>query len=118
MEDRETIQVRLFEKEGKEEILYPDPNNPYESCEIRARIVGGALTINDSECGHAPDGGWSHRTIVFDRENTEKVFAFLLDACYDPFRALKNMINYNDGLIPFLDACNERGIKYESRWSF
>lgn len=118
MADHETIVERIEAKEGSESLLYSDPSNPYESIYIRARVVHGVLTVIDSECEHGPDGGWSHKTITFDRENTEKVFAFLLDMSYDPFRALARMIDYNDRTGHFLEVCDELGIRYESRWSF
>ena len=117
MRDTETVIQKIAEKECKEELLFSD-SNLYESIYIRARIYNGALTVIDSECGHAPDGGWSHRSILFDKENTERVVGILLDMSYDPYRGLKQLINYDSRLDHFIDICEQQGIKYESRWSF
>lgn len=104
--------------EGIEKLLYSDPDNPYESIYIRAKITNGALTVTDSECEHAPDGGWSHRIISFDRINTEKVFSFLLEKNSDPFRALSGMFSYNDRTRLFRKECDARGIAYKNQLAF
>ena len=98
MVNHETILKRISEREGLEVQLYSDPSNPYESIYIKAKITDGALTVTDSECGHAPYGSWSHRIIRFDRENTEKVFAFLLEQNDDPYRALARMFRLHQFL--------------------
>ncbi len=104
--------------EGKESMLYSDPGDPYESIYIRARVAGGALTVTDSECEHGQDGGWSHRILVFDGENTEKVFAFLSDMDPDPFRALSGMLDYRNRTRTFREACSARGIEFRDQLAF
>ena len=104
--------------EGTEEILFSTPNNPYESIYIRAKISNGILTVTDSECEHAPDGGWSHRILEFDENNTEEVFRMLLEINPNPFIALKNMFNYQDRTEVFRKKCDEREIEYKNMLSF
>lgn len=104
--------------EGKEELLYSNSDNPYESIYIKAKIEDGQLTITDSECDHSPDGGWSHRTLEFDKANTEKVFSMLVERNSNPFKALKIMMSYKNRTKIFRDKCDQRGIKYKSMVSF
>lgn len=104
--------------EGKERLLYSCPDNPYESIYISAKISDGLLTVTDSECEHGPDGGWSHRTLAFDKVNTEKVIGILTENDPDPFTALKNMINYHDRTRAFRNMCDSRGIVYKNTLSF
>ena len=110
--------MRIEESDGRDKILFTDERDPYESTYIRARVRGRALSIIDSVCDHGLDGGWSHMTVSFDREETEKVFSFLMDQTYDPFRALSRMVDGELGLARFTRACDERGIRYESRLEF
>ena len=104
--------------EGTEEMLFSTPKNPYESIYIRAKISNGILTVTDSECEHAPDGGWSHRILEFDENNTEEVFRMLLEINPNTFIALKNMFNYQDRTEVFRKKCDERGIEYKNMLSF
>lgn len=113
-----TIKETVAKYEGYEKTLFEDPSNPYESVYIRAEVSGGKLTVTDSECEHGPDGGWTHRTFLFDKENTEKAFAFLTEQGTDPFVKLSGMIDGNVRTRRFTEACDERGIEYLSRFSF
>lgn len=113
MTNIEVIKKQVSESEGIDKLLYSNPHNPYESVYIRAKISDGKLTVTYSMCEHGPDGGWSHHTISFDRENTEKVFDVLLDKKADPFQALAEIIRRNAGTGDFLDICNTKGIRYK-----
>lgn len=118
MEDCNNIKTLIASLDGQEKLLFSDPANPYESIYIRAAIFRGMLLVTDSECEHGPDGGWSHRTISFDGENTEKVLAFLRSRDSDPLRALAQMVGSSVRTRRFTDECDRRGIKYERRLSF
>ncbi|MBR1759114.1 MAG: NAD(P)H-dependent oxidoreductase [Lachnospiraceae bacterium] len=102
----------------KEELLYSDPSNPYESIYIHAKIEDDCLTVVDSECEHGPDGGWSYRIITFDRENTVKAIDFLSQGGRDPFATLQRMLGYEQRTRKFREACDERGIQYQDRLAF
>lgn len=104
--------------EGKERLLYSDPTNPYESIYIRAKISDGKLTITDSECEHGPDGGWSRRIITFDKQNTIKAIALLMENNTDPLQALKKMLGYNERTMLFREACVTAGIEFKNQLSF
>ena len=112
-----TLEQFISTFEGRESLLYSDPSNPYESIYIRAGVKNGELTITDSECEHAPDGGWSHLMITFDKMNTQKVFLFLLKKNPNPFAALQSMFNYTDRTRMFQQACKDRGIQFTCRLS-
>lgn len=114
MLDIKTIKQWISDSKRTDKLLYSDPRNPYESIYISAKIIDGKLTVTDSECEHGPDGGWSHRIISFDEENTEKGFAFLLDRNADPFQALADMLSYKARTADFLDACNAKEICFEN----
>ncbi len=113
-----TVKDVITAYEGTEKLLYQDPGNPYESIYIRAKVSDGLLTVTDSECEHGPDGGWSHRTLEFDKMNTEKVFLMLMERNPDPFGALKGMLSYQDRTGIFREMCDSRGIKYRQTLSF
>lgn len=113
-----TIKDIITSYEGTEKLLYSDPSNPYESIYIRAKIKDGLLTVIDSECEHAPDGGWSHRILAFDKINTEKAFLMLLEKDHDPFKAIKDMLSYSERTGTFREACDKRGIKYKNTLAF
>ena len=104
--------------EGTEELLYSDPSNPYESIYIRAKFSNGQLTVTDSECEHAPDGGWSHRILEFDKGNTENAVLMLIEKDPDPFKALKSIISYQDRTGIFREMCDRREIKYKETFAF
>jgi hypothetical protein len=115
--------MRIFKNiiskyEGTEKLLYSDQSNPYESIYIRAKISNGLLTITDSECEHGPDGGWSHRTLTFDKINTELALKMLQKKSHNPFKALKGMLNYNDRTKVFQEMCDSHGIKYRNTLTF
>lgn len=118
MTDSDLVKSTISAKEGTEKLLYSDPDNPYESIYIRAKVSEGLLTVIDSECEHAPDGGWSHRILSFDSRNTEAVFAFLLEMDHDPYRALAGMLSYNSRTGEFRKKCDARGIEYENKLAF
>ena len=113
-----TVSEMIAMYEGTEKQLYSDPGNPYESIYIKAKISDGLLTVTDSECEHGPDGGWSFRTLLFDRVNTEKVFEMLLERDPDPFQAMKAMLSYADRTRTFQKMCESRGIVFTNTLSF
>ena len=118
MTEPEKLQSLLHSLEGRESLLYSDDRNPYESIYIRAKIKNGLLTVEDSECEHGPDGGWSFRILAFDAENTKKALALLTEQNKDPFQGLKNMLSYTERTSAFRRACKERGISYKNTLSF
>ena len=104
--------------EGTDKLLYTDPGNPYELIYIRAKVSDGMLVVTDSECEHGPDGGWTFRTLCFDKPASEKVFIMLLEINPDPFRAMAGLFNYNDRTQVFREMCDKRGIEYKDTLSF
>ena len=118
MVDQNKVNRAIASFEGKERLLYSNPDNPYESIYIKAQVEGGCLTITDRECGHAPDGRWSHRTLSFDAENTQKVFRFLLSKYASSVVGLANMLNGRNRTAVFQEACDARGIQYKNTLSF
>lgn len=118
MTDKDRIRELISSFEGTEKLLFSDPSNPYESIYISAYVYQGCLTVKDSECEHAPDGGWTHILVSFDRENTEKAFAYLSVIDPDPFRALARLVDYHNRTELFKEGCTKRGIQYETRFSF
>lgn len=104
--------------EGTQRLLYTDPSDPYESIYIRAKIQDGLLTVTDSECEHGPDGGWSHEILAFDKSNTQKAIAMLLERNNDPFDALSSMLSYENRTQVFRNLCKSKGIKYKNMFSF
>ena len=113
-----TVREIIAKYEGTEKQLYSDPGNPYESIYIEAKISDGLLTVTDSMCEHGPDGGWSYRTLSFDRSNTEKAVAMLLENDPDPFQAMKCMLSYADRTRTFQKMCESRGIVFTNTLSF
>ena len=114
----EDVSAFLARMEGVEVLLDSDPTNPYESIYIYVRIRDGILNIIRSECEHAPDGGWSHKFVVFDAENTLKLLQILADDRYDLPYALKKYLNVQDGTLKFEKFCEERGIPYKIGYGF
>ena len=108
----QSIKDQSFFREGRKDLLFSTPDNPYESIYIYAEIKHGCLVITDSECDHAPDGGWSHQVITFDAENTEKAFSLLCERNADPFLALADTFSYEERTRPFLADCRQRGVEY------
>ena len=112
MVDVHTVQALISSCEGKEKRLYSDSGNPYESIEITARVSDGMLTVTDSECEHGPDGGWSCRTLTFDRVNTQRLSLLLAGVHPDPFRALSSMIDCAERTDRLLRQCRSSDIQY------
>ena len=112
------IEKLIASYEGTDKLLYTDPGNPYESIYIRAKVSDGMLVVTDSECEHGPDGGWTFRTLSFDKPASEKVFIMLLEINPDPFRAMAGLFNYNDRTQVFREMCDKRGIEYKDTLSF
>ncbi len=102
----------MIQTEGRKEMLYSDPSNPYESIYIRASVTGGRLTIDDDECEHGPDGGWSYKSLKFDKENTRKLLAILSAGNRDPFQVLKGMVGYQQRTRLIEDKCQEWDIVF------
>lgn len=98
--------------EGKDFLLFENKGNPYESIYIRASVKHHMLTVNDSECGHAPDGGWSEKIIRFDEKNTEEVLRFLSESRTDPFTSLKGMLDEDRRTKAFTQECKSRNIEF------
>lgn len=114
----EDIPAFLARMEGTEVLLDSDPTNPYESIYIYARVRDGVLNIIRSECEHAPDGGWSHKFVVFDEENTLKLLEILAEYRFDLPYALKRYLNVQDGTQEFEKFCVEKGIVYKIGYAF
>ena len=112
------ILEKIASLEGRDDLLFSTPDNPYESIDIYAKVRHGCLTITDSERDHGPDGGWSHGTLAFDEENTVKAIALLCESNSDPFQALQDMLDYSKRTRTFRDACTERGIQFEMTLAF
>lgn len=99
--------------EGETKLLYSDPSNPYEEIIIKAVIKNGELIITDFE---SADYGSSKRVITFDKENTEKVFSFLMEkASRAPFLKLAMMMGYDNRTSTFLSQCDLLAITYENQ---
>lgn len=106
------IDSLIADYEGKRYTLYEDPYNPYESIYIRAAFENGCMVLTDDEYEHGPDGGWSCEAMEFDRENTRKVIAVLLERGYDPLAVLKSMLSYEQRTRTFKKLCEERDIPF------
>ena len=97
----QSIKDQSFFREGRKDLLFSTPDNPYESIYIYAEIKRGCLVITDSECDHAPDGGWSHQVITFDAGNTEKPSLYCVNGTRIRFRRLPTPSAMKSGHVRF-----------------
>ena len=111
-----TTAERISRWEGKNLLLWEDQNNPYESIYIRACVEQGRLSLTDSQCDHAPDGGWSHIVLEFDEENSGRVIEFLSEDGKEPFAVLKGMLDSQNRSGRFVEECQVRNIAFKKKF--
>ena len=107
-----------MENYEKKQFSLINHKSPYESVFVDAFIEDGCLIVKDDHFDHGPDGFHSTHITRFDKENTLRLFTYLIKRNPDPIKELCSIASVSNSGAQIKEECDKAGIKYTDSLCF